>query len=423
MKLHVFQRVSAFLLAGMLGSLAQAQVPDIPANVSGTYTLTYAFAGSGSPFTNGTVKTFVLNGTTDTMCVDGVSLGTGYFRAGAGSEMLWNGGDGTFYALSLLTAGGFSEINVYSPSDAGNNWKGQFPGPGSFSSSVTCGGSGGGSTPTLATNQKAAIALAATLYPDLFTGAGTVKSAQGYTYQSFSSGVSVGFKDGLLYVAGGPFGSAIQSKGTVAAVMASLQNLKSSISVTPTADMTNLFTLAAELYPSLFGGTGTSFATSADGYLYRYFANSGIYAAIKNGSVYVKGCAYGNAYTSVGALNAVLSQLNTAVNGNPGGGTTIPSGNYNLAVTGTVTVSGFASSYTLNIANIPAPDVSDHDEIEEAFNDSLTDVAGLTVTSFSYDVVSSTANLVEFNITVSATIVQSGFSIPYSYKLNYKYTK
>ncbi len=416
MKLMTFQKVSGLVLAGLFAAQAQAQVPDIPSSISGTYTLTYAFARSGSPFTNGTVKTFVLNGSTDTLCVEGVSLGTGYYRSGAGSEMLWDGGDGIYYAVSLKTTGGFNEINVYSPSDAGSNWQGQFPGPGTYSSAVTCGGT---AAPTLTSEQEAVIEIAAGLYPDLFTSHGDIKSAEGYTYLTFNSGVSVGFKDGNLYVAGGPFGADIQNKGTIAQVTTALTNQRNSVAVTPTTDMTNLFSLAAQVYPTLFTN-GTSFQTSADGYLYKYF-DTGIYAAIKDGQVYVKGGQFGSAYTSVGALNAVLSQLNTAVNG--GGGTTIPSGNYNLAVTGTFTVSGVTTGYTLNIAGIPAPDINDHDEIEQAFVDSFTGVEGLTVTSFNYTVVSSTANLVEFDVTVSATVTQSGFSIPYSINLNYKYTK
>ncbi|MDY6949062.1 MAG: hypothetical protein SXG53_25485 [Pseudomonadota bacterium] len=425
MTLNVKQKVAALVLGGLLVSQVQAQAPDIPANVSGTYTLTYDYASAGSPFTNGTVKTFVLDGAADTMCVDGVSLGTGYFRSGSGSEMLWSDGAGTFYALSLLNTGGFSEINVYSPSDAGNNWKGQFPGPGTYSSAVNC---SGGSTPaqtTLTTDQEYVIGLAAELYPDLFTTRIATGTTQGYTYAAYNSGVHVGFKDGNLFVTGGPWGSQIQNMGTVSTVTTKLTNAKNSLTVTPTADMNSLFTYAAQVYPNIFTN-GTAFKVDAYGYLYKYFADSGVYAAIKNGAVYVRGGAYGNAYTSVGALNSLLGQLQAVVNGNnnPGGGTTIPSGNYNLTVSGTVTVSGFAQAFSYSIAGIPAPDVSDHDDIEEAFVDALGNAgSGITITQFSYDVVSSTANLVEFNVTVAATISTNGFSMPYSYNLNYRYTK
>jgi hypothetical protein len=269
---------------------------------------------------------------------------------------------------------------------------------------------------TLTASQQQALTLAAELYPDLFKGNQGVQQAQGYTYLTFSSGVAVGFKDADLYVRGGPFGPDIQKRGTVAQVTTQLTNLKNSVAVTPTADMTNLFTQAAKVYPNLFTG-GSAFQTDAEGYLYKVFS-SGVYAAIKNGNVYLKGGAYGTYYTSVGALNALLNQLNGNNNQNP-----IPTGNYNLAVTGTVSVAGVTQGISLNIANIPAPDVSDHDDIEEAFGDAMTDVPGLTITSFTYDVVSSSSNLVEFNISVAAVISQMGFTIPYTYKLNYKYTK
>ncbi len=308
MNLNVFQKISALVLVGLLGASAQAQ--DVPSNVSGTYTLSYAYGST--PFPNGTTKTFVLNGATDTLCVDGVSLGTGYVKAGSPAEIFWNGGGNVYYAMSLTNTGALNEFNVHYPNDA--TYVGQFPGTAPSSSSTTC--AGASTTPTLTTDQQAAINLAAGLYPDLFTTGGTVKTAQGYTYQTFASGVSVGFKDGALYLAGGPFGAAIQNKGTVAAVTTSLTNLKNSINITPTTDMTNLFTLAAQAYPTLFAG-GTSIQTSADGYLYKYFATSGMYAAIKNGSVYVKGGSYGNAYTSVGALTSVLTALNTKIHAMP----------------------------------------------------------------------------------------------------------
>jgi hypothetical protein len=171
---------------------------------------------------------------------------------------------------------------------------------------------------------------------------------------------------------------------------------------------------------------GSDFKVDAAGYLYKSYAN-GLFAAIKDNVVYVRGGAYGSYYTSVGGLNNVLAQLERTLNNNqnPGGGTnipSIPSGNYNLAVTGSVSVAGVNQGVSINIANIPAPDVSDHDDIEKAFSDSITGVPGLTVTSFTYDVVSSSRDLVEFNVSISAVISQMGFTIPYSYKLNYKYT-
>jgi hypothetical protein len=263
------------------------------------------------------------------------------------------------------------------------------------------------------------IEIAAGLYPELFTSHGDVKSAEGYTYLTFNSGVSVGFKDGNLYVAGGPFGAAIQNRGTIEQVKTALTNQRNSVAITPTADMTSLFNLAAQAYPTLFTN-GTSFQTSADGYLYKFF-DSGVYAAIKNGVVYVKGGQFGSAYTSVGALNAVLSQLNTTVNGNPGSGSTIPSGNFNLTVSGTVTLSGIVSitqPFSFAVNGIPAPSVSDVDAIKSAFQTSLGG-SGATIGSFSFTVVENAATRIEFNVTATATV--SGLTS--NYVLNYVYSK
>src|SRR5690554_5675224 len=50
------------------------------------------------------------------------------------------------------------------------------------------------------------------------------------------------------------------------------------------ADVRTLFTLAAQAYPGIF--TQASDWRSHGGYTYRYFATSGIYAGVKDGTVY-----------------------------------------------------------------------------------------------------------------------------------------
>lgn len=68
------------------------------------------------------------------------------------------------------------------------------------------------------------FALAESLYPELFARGGEVLAAQGYRYRYYaSSGVYVGIKDEQLYLLGGPFGSAVDNKGSVTDVLASLQ--------------------------------------------------------------------------------------------------------------------------------------------------------------------------------------------------------
>lgn len=284
---------------------------------------------------------------------------------------------------------------------------------------------------SLSSSEEYVLGLAAELYPDLFNvDHQPIKAAQGYTYITYSSGVAVGFKDGSLFLTGGPFGTQIKNMGTVSKVTTDLTLAKNRLTVTPTADMTNLFNLAAQVYPSIFQ-SGGSFQVDANGYLYKYFS-SGVYAAIKDGVVYVKGGSYGSAYTSVGALNTMLSRLQTAVNGggnsNPGGGTSIPSGNYNLTVSGSYSMSGpvvISYPFSFTVAGIPAPNVSDQNDIKKAFSDAVASSSGsgITITNFSYTTKSNTADLVEFDVSVSASISTAAGPIGYTYSLNYKYTK
>lgn len=280
---------------------------------------------------------------------------------------------------------------------------------------------------SLTSGEQQLLTLATELYPDLFNGNLGLQQAQGYTYLRYNSGAAVGFKDGDVYVAGGPFGPDIQKRGTVSQVATQLTNLKNSIAITPNTSMTNLFNYAAQVYPDLFKN-GSAFKVDAAGYLYKQF-DGGIYAAIKDNIVWVKGGSFGSYYTSVGGLNNVLAQLEQTLNNNnnnPGGGTTIPSipsGNYNLTVSGTVSVMGFAQPFSVTVNDIPAPNLNDQADIEEAFKTAVASTEGITITHFSYTTKSNTADLVEFDVSVSATISQSGLNMNYSYALNYKYTK
>lgn len=277
-------------------------------------------------------------------------------------------------------------------------------------------------TSTLTGEQELAINLAAGLYPELFSNGGAVKSAQGYTYQTFASGVSVGFKDGALYLAGGPFGSAIQNKGSISQVIDALVTLKHNVEVMPTEEMDNLFHLAAAAYPTMFHG-GTPIQTSADGYVYSYFAGSGLYAAIKNGTVYVKGGQYGTTYRSIGSLSSVLTTLDKAVHG--GGTGSVSNGEYDLTVTGTYSIGSFTGPVpAFTITDIPAPSVASEDQVRAAFINFLQGSGpNATIHSFTYTVKSNTADLVEFDMSVSATITSGPYSTNYSYALNYRYVK
>src|SRR5690606_14315011 len=104
-------------------------------------------------------------------------------------------------------------------------------------------------------------------------------------------------KDGELFLMGGPFGSSIVSKGSVSDVLLLLEDLKADLNLSASSDMLTLFSLAAAQFPDIFSGA-SEIRTSADGYLYRHYADTGVYAGIKNGLVYLKGGAFGSFYTS-----------------------------------------------------------------------------------------------------------------------------
>ena len=78
--------------------------------------------------------------------------------------------------------------------------------------------------PVFSPDESATLALAEQLYPSLFGGGGVTGTTQGYAYRFHPvSGVYVGFREGRLYLLGGPFGSAVQDRGTVASVLGLLR--------------------------------------------------------------------------------------------------------------------------------------------------------------------------------------------------------
>jgi hypothetical protein len=94
--------------------------------------------------------------------------------------------------------------------------------------------------PTLSAQAQTAIALAEELYPALFKNGDAAKIYQDYVYRFYAStGIYIGFKNDRIYLLGGAFGNAIVDKGTVSAVVTSLQAVKASkapvVVVTPPA--------------------------------------------------------------------------------------------------------------------------------------------------------------------------------------------
>jgi hypothetical protein len=65
--------------------------------------------------------------------------------------------------------------------------------------------------------------------------------------------------------------------------------------------------LAIELYPTIF--PNGSEVGSYQGYLYRFFAGTGVYAGFKDGQVFLMGGIFGNQITSKGTATSVLAML------------------------------------------------------------------------------------------------------------------
>jgi hypothetical protein len=72
-------------------------------------------------------------------------------------------------------------------------------------------------------------------------------------------------------------------------------------------DVTTMFSLAAQIYPTVFsGGTGWY---SYSGYTYKYFPAASIYAGVKDGDLYLLGGAYGSNLTPRGTVPNVIASL------------------------------------------------------------------------------------------------------------------
>lgn len=221
-------RRAGLVAAGtLIGQAALADVPaDVPDSLSGTYELTYDFAQSGSPFTNGYPATFVINGANETLCVNGSLLADAYKRSASDVEILWEEttASGTLtYGLSTKTDGSFNEINVSTVADGKSTWVGQFNGQ-RVSTDTDCSGAFG-----LSTDALTALDMAEEIFDDLFPAGGASEFflIKGYVARYYQdTGVYIGFKDGHIYVVGGPFGDKIIDQGDEAAVLIKLEKAK-----------------------------------------------------------------------------------------------------------------------------------------------------------------------------------------------------
>lgn len=85
---------------------------------------------------------------------------------------------------------------------------------------------------------------------------------------------------------------------------------------TISTQINSLFTLAEQAYPSVF--VGASGWRSYEGYTFKYFEGSGIYAGIKDGEVYLMGGPYGGSPVAQGNISNIISALQAYIaNPNP----------------------------------------------------------------------------------------------------------
>ena len=144
-------------------------------------------------------------------------------RNGNGHEAIWvNSSNNQEFAFSSLITG-FNEVNVM----VNSTFAGQLRG--SKSSDVTTceAGSGSAGAITLTADASSVISLAEEIYGSLFGTGAVMGETKGYTYRFYpTSKIYVGFKDGRVYIVGGPFGDKILDKGPATGVITALNNAK-----------------------------------------------------------------------------------------------------------------------------------------------------------------------------------------------------
>ncbi len=163
------------------------------------------------------------------MCLDGVQYTDPELRNGNPAEAYWSGSDNVEFAVSNLQTS-FNEVNV---SDNGS-FAGQLSGS-KVSDDITCSGSGSGNgsgSISLDTDAQSMLDLAEDLLSNALSGGGDLKEVQGYVYRYYAAcGAYIGFKDGVVFTFGGPFGNRLKARGSIGQVTGSLQNYQASITV------------------------------------------------------------------------------------------------------------------------------------------------------------------------------------------------
>lgn len=194
---------------------------------------------------------------------------------------------------------------------------------------------------------------------------------------------------------------------------------------TVSATVQSIFDLAEQVLPTQFKN-GSALGVY-QGYVYKYFASSGVYVGIKDDKLYTMGGVYGSAIKEQGTVAAVLSVLQAAkvkadaIAANTGGSTVVvPAGLYKLTLSGTYKMSGIAAisvPINLTINNLPAPGVSDTAMIVDQVTTSLgaSGISNIKVTA-----INNTAARVTFRVEFNATLTGVG---TVTYDLTYDYTR
>ncbi len=209
--------------------------------------------------------------------------------------------------------------------------------------------------------------------------------------------------------------------------------------VTVSVDVKGIYEMANKIYPGLF--RTPSVLREYQGYVYRYYRDSGNYIGIKDGQVYLMGKNFGNTLTptAYGNVNAVIGDLRTAYrarfgqdfvstvpgSSNPNPTTpvvtipdvNIPEGDFKLTITGRYE----SSLISLNIPSIviekmPAPDPND----VEAQLKVMRDQGIQNIRNTKLVVINNSSSRVTFSLEFQGDITGLG---TVTYRLNYDYTK
>jgi len=230
------------------GALAQTKTPaTVPTSFQGTYNLTYAFAQTGSPVTNGATATMII-GPGGTMCIAGNTLSNPVIVNGNQHEGHWEipSVDLTLAVSSLVS--GYNEINVYKTSTVGTNsvtWYGQFQGSKVSTSTTGCGTATPAPTPVDPAKVAQLFDEAQKKLAQYFPASANAQTqtVDGYTYRFYpSTNIYLAINNGDIYVMGGQFGNTPVKQGPLEAILSELSKMQVSIPEVPSGNATLVLT-------------------------------------------------------------------------------------------------------------------------------------------------------------------------------------